>query len=312
MPADSREERSARKGRREVRLTPPPRVEAAPSATPAAEWTPARSSGDGSHVLKWLTVLGIVALAGVAVAVFVVLPEWAEQQREGRREISQGGSEVAGAPGAEQVERSLGSPPHPDPLPQGGEGAGVEDDPTVSDPPAVAEAAPPASAPRPAVVEAPSAPRPRQSRVVAIEAGGEAPTADEFARAMTLGLAALERDDFAAAQTAFEQARALDPDSPQPVDGLARAEAGLRRTLIGELRGQAMVLEVREDWRDALELYEKVLAIDPTVLFAQQGRDRTLERADLSDHARLSPLEPGAPEHRRRAPGSVGPRRPGG
>lgn len=140
---------------------------------------------------------------------------------------------------------------------------------------------------------------------------------------MSRGLAALDREDFEAAVSAFEKARALDPDSRPPVDGLVRAEAGLARLRIEEHRDRARAFEAEEKWREALAQYETVLEIDPTLLFAQEGRSRSHERSRLVetlafhvDHAeRLSTpsvleeasivlamareTEPAGPRHRR-------------
>ncbi len=142
------------------------------------------------------------------------------------------------------------------------------------------------------VAEAPRSVPPRQfSRPVdepEVRAEDEA-----FVQAMSDGLTALDLEDFAAAREAFDRAQRLDPESRETADGLARAEAGLRRNLIATHREGAAGLEAQEDWRAAAERYVAVLEIDPTVKFAQGGLAQAQDRADLSDQLDRHIANPG-------------------
>ncbi len=110
------------------------------------------------------------------------------------------------------------------------------------------------------------------------------PAGDEaFRQAMSDGLAALDRDDYAAAREAFSRAAGLEPGSPQSTDGLARAEVGLRLAAIKGLFAEAEALEAAEDWRGAADRYGRALGLDPTVELAQRGLERSRRRAELAD-----------------------------
>jgi tetratricopeptide (TPR) repeat protein len=104
---------------------------------------------------------------------------------------------------------------------------------------------------------------------------------DAFARAMSEGLEALDRGELEVADEALGRAGELQPGSRQ-VAG-ARQQLEQERTLrsIVDRRERALELEAREEWRAALEQYEAILGLDATVRFAQEGRARCSERAEL-------------------------------
>ncbi len=108
-------------------------------------------------------------------------------------------------------------------------------------------------------------------------------TEQAFQKAMSDGMAALERKDYETARKEFQQANAIKPNRPGIADGLAQVEEGQRLDAISEHGEKARVLEEQEQWRQASEQYQKVLDLDATVQFAQLGKRRTDERADLSD-----------------------------
>lgn len=150
--------------------------------------------------------------------------------------------------------------------------------PVATPPPPVATPPPPVATPPPPV--APPAPRPT-------------PPADPFAEAMTRGLAALDRADHAVAQEAFQAALGIRPGAPQAEDGLRRAKDGLKARRILELQRRAETAEAAEDWRQALKSYDEVLGLDPAVGFAQNGRQRSLEMAELADGLAFHLANPG-------------------
>jgi len=104
-----------------------------------------------------------------------------------------------------------------------------------------------------------------------------------FRRRMSEGLAAIERGEYRAAREALEAAREIRPDAPEVADGLARVEAGLTERAIAAHREQASALEREERWQAALAEYEAALALDPTLAFAQAGRERAAARAELDE-----------------------------
>jgi len=108
-------------------------------------------------------------------------------------------------------------------------------------------------------------------------------TEDAFRAAMSEGLAALTRRDYSAAREFFMKAGAIRPGVPQVAEGLAQAEEGLRLEAIALHRERARELEKQEEWHQAAAQYEAVLELDATIRFAQEGKVRSRERADLSD-----------------------------
>lgn len=106
-----------------------------------------------------------------------------------------------------------------------------------------------------------------------------------FEQRMTEGFNALTGGNFPTARAAFEAAKALKPDSQQPVDGLLQVEQEVRLAKIQRLEEEARSLEAGERWQEAVQKYEEILEIDALLQFAQEGLARSRERAAL--HARL-------------------------
>lgn len=104
---------------------------------------------------------------------------------------------------------------------------------------------------------------------------------DAYARAVGSGFAALGAGRLEEAQQAFEQARGIRPNGREAADGLARVGAALRARGFGSTRQRAAALEAAERWSEAAQEYEAALKQDPSLAFAQQGRARALQRAEL-------------------------------
>jgi hypothetical protein len=117
---------------------------------------------------------------------------------------------------------------------------------------------------------------------VALERAGATLAQRRFEQRMSEGLAALEHRDYTSARIAFRTAGKLRPDTAEVADGLAQAEAGLQRQAITEHRARAEALAADEQWQAALGEYQKLLAIDDTLAFAQAGRNRAAARALLA------------------------------
>jgi tetratricopeptide (TPR) repeat protein len=105
---------------------------------------------------------------------------------------------------------------------------------------------------------------------------------DEFAQAMAQGQRAVAQGNVAAARSAFERARAIDPQAPSARDALAQLDAGDRTARLAQLRTQAEAAERTERWAEAVKAYDAALALEPTISFAQAGRARAQPRADLA------------------------------
>ncbi len=103
-----------------------------------------------------------------------------------------------------------------------------------------------------------------------------------FARAMGDGFAALAAGRTNSARAAFTRAQALRPEAAEVREALAQVDAANRGAADSNLEALAARLVAEERWTEALALYEKALAADPTLEFAQRGKARAQPRADLS------------------------------
>lgn len=102
-----------------------------------------------------------------------------------------------------------------------------------------------------------------------------------FTDAMSRGYAALEGGDTDGAIRAFQQAARIRPRASEPGAGLAQARAARTLSSIQALAKNARELEAEERWQQAAEAYEKILAIDASVIFASQSLQRCRARADI-------------------------------
>ena len=105
---------------------------------------------------------------------------------------------------------------------------------------------------------------------------------DNYAKAVGSGFAALGAGRLDAAHDAFVNARALKPNGAEASEGLRRVSAALAARGFASMRQRAAGLEAQERWEEAERVYEDVLAADPSLAFAQEGKVRTTSRADLS------------------------------
>lgn len=107
-----------------------------------------------------------------------------------------------------------------------------------------------------------------------------------YQSAMSEGYAALDDGRFDAAASAFAKARSLQPDSPETEAALTELRATQTADRLGKLRRKAQELEAQEAWGDAVAGYEEALAVDPTLVFAQEGLARAQPRARLDSQLR--------------------------
>jgi tetratricopeptide (TPR) repeat protein len=105
---------------------------------------------------------------------------------------------------------------------------------------------------------------------------------DNYAKAVGSGFAALGAGRLDEAHDAFVKARALKPNGAEASEGLRRVGAALTARGFASMRQRAAGLEAQERWEEAERVYEDVLAADPSLAFAQEGKARTTSRADLS------------------------------
>ena len=106
---------------------------------------------------------------------------------------------------------------------------------------------------------------------------------DPFVEAMSAGFLALGQEDSGAARLAFERAIELRPEAPEARDALALADEAIGHARLMELQRKAQELEDEEEWRGAAGSYDQALVLLPSLELARVGRERCIERAELSD-----------------------------
>ena len=104
---------------------------------------------------------------------------------------------------------------------------------------------------------------------------------DNYAKAVGSGFAALGAGRLDDAHDAFEKAHALRPNGSEAAEGLRRVGAALSSKGFASLRQRAAGLEAQERWDEAVQAYDSALQADPSLAFAQEGKDRAAARAEL-------------------------------
>jgi hypothetical protein len=116
-----------------------------------------------------------------------------------------------------------------------------------------------------------------------LERASSASGESNYSRAVGQGFAALGAGRFEEARDAFEQARRINPSGREASEGLNRVSSALRARDFSAVRARAASLETEERWAEALDEYEAVLRTDPSLTFAQQGRNRAAVRKELAE-----------------------------
>jgi tetratricopeptide (TPR) repeat protein len=105
----------------------------------------------------------------------------------------------------------------------------------------------------------------------------------DFAAAMSRGYSALQGGDSAAALRAFEQARAMRPNSADVEAALQQARDRQTFDAISVHIDTALMHEANEEWAPAVAAWDQALAVDPNLVDAIEGRQRSESRRLLDD-----------------------------
>ncbi len=106
---------------------------------------------------------------------------------------------------------------------------------------------------------------------------------DSYAKSVGTGFAALGAGRLEDARVAFEKARSIRPTGAEAQTGLQRVGLALSARGYASVRQRASGLEAEERWQDAYKEYEAALKVDPSLVFAQQGKARAASRLELSE-----------------------------
>lgn len=114
-----------------------------------------------------------------------------------------------------------------------------------------------------------------------VERVAAAITQRQFTDAMSAGFVALSSKDYEAATADFAQAALILPDSTEPEDALLQVEQSQRADLIAGYQTAAETALADERWQDAIDSYDKALAMDNSLVFANDGLATARMRQDL-------------------------------
>ena len=106
-------------------------------------------------------------------------------------------------------------------------------------------------------------------------------TQNEFTRLINQGYTALKLRQFSDARVAFNAAQKLFPNSDEPKQGLASISQTIRNEKLSALAAEAQYFENSQDWKNAIKSYQQILSLSPKLSSAQQGLERSQQRADL-------------------------------
>ncbi len=104
---------------------------------------------------------------------------------------------------------------------------------------------------------------------------------NEFAEIMSSGYVLLQNGEPKQAIAAFQRARGLGIKQEQAQAAIIQTENEIANAEINRLRELITVAEQNEQWQQAVDQYDNVLAIDNKLIFASSGRDHTDKRARL-------------------------------
>lgn len=102
-----------------------------------------------------------------------------------------------------------------------------------------------------------------------------------YAGAMSRGYAALQANNPAAAEEAFREAGAMRPGAAEVETALQQARDQATTARIKIHIDAANEFEAQENWATALREWQSAIAVDPNLVVAQQGLQRSTNRRDL-------------------------------
>lgn len=106
----------------------------------------------------------------------------------------------------------------------------------------------------------------------------------DFSAAMSRGFTALGNDNPGQAETAFRQALALKPNSPEANAALEQTVSQMTLSAINVHLDAAKAFVDQEQWQQALDEYDAALAIDPNLVTARENRSEANSRNNLDNY----------------------------
>jgi tetratricopeptide (TPR) repeat protein len=114
----------------------------------------------------------------------------------------------------------------------------------------------------------------------------------DFTGVMSEGFVLLEQGRAQEAIAAFERALRVRPGNAEANAAIGQAREMITLEAIAAHRVDAEAFEVSEQWQNAMDAYDKALALDPNVTFAVEGRDYSERRLQLDNLFELNINQP--------------------
>ena len=120
-----------------------------------------------------------------------------------------------------------------------------------------------------------------EEAAAAIDRVSEVIKQTEFGDLMTKGIQSLRDGDLDEAGAMFARAGTFYPGAPEVEDAQFQVAEARRLAQIRQLQRDAADAEQDEEWRTAYDGFQKILAIDPHIRSAQEGKERNALRVRL-------------------------------
>ncbi|MDC3249438.1 hypothetical protein OAU08_04310, partial [Porticoccaceae bacterium] len=125
-----------------------------------------------------------------------------------------------------------------------------------------------------------------------LQSANQAITEQRFRGHMSDGFAALDSNQFAAATNAFNRAAKIYSNHPAVAQALSQVATKQSQILVSRQMLQAAELEDREQWQQALELYQSLLQTDPSLTEARVKTIPVAVRAKLDNQIQAVLADP--------------------
>lgn len=93
----------------------------------------------------------------------------------------------------------------------------------------------------------------------------------DFGNAMSDAFTALARKEYDQSRQAFDKAEQILPSSTEPEDGILQIEIAIRMDELDDIKKAAEQHIADENWQEAIDEYNAVLAINDNLVFANEG-----------------------------------------
>jgi hypothetical protein len=119
----------------------------------------------------------------------------------------------------------------------------------------------------------------------------------EFQQLISEGLAAYHNRDYRLARSKLLKAKSLKPNSREVRDALIEVDAAMRLSQIEKFKQKALASADAEEWAPALDANLQILKIDPTIQFAIEGKNQSMQHIQIEKRIDFFMNTPGVLEN---------------